>query len=72
LTTYFDDIFSLEIDISMIFRGHKHILITHLLAAIKYLKDKGHRFGKIKGKGVNVFKLPISNVNNLCCQEAWK
>ena len=48
----FDNIFRwhfclfFEIDISMIFRGHK------LLAAIKYLNDKKHRFGKIKGKGV--------------------
>ena len=28
---------------------------TLLLAAIKYLKDKELRFGKIKGKGVNFF-----------------
>jgi hypothetical protein len=28
---------------------------TLLLAAVKYLKDKEHRFGKIKGKGVIFF-----------------
>ena len=30
--------FVLEIDISMIFREHKHIVITLLLAAIQYKK----------------------------------
>jgi hypothetical protein len=38
----FDNIFRwhfvLEIDISIIFRGHKHIIITLLLAAIQYKK----------------------------------
>ena len=31
---------------------------TLLLAAIKYLKDKEHRFGKIKGKGVIFLNCP--------------
>jgi hypothetical protein len=31
--------------------------------------DKEHRFGKIKGKGITIIKLPISNVSNLCYQE---
>ena len=30
-----------------------------------------HSYRKVKGKGVIFQKLPISNVNNLCCQEAW-
>jgi hypothetical protein len=44
---------------------------TLLLAALRYKKTKEHSYRKVKGKGVIFFKLPISNVNNLCCQEAW-
>jgi hypothetical protein len=31
---------------------------TLLLASIEYLKDKEHRFGKIKGKGVIFLNCP--------------
>jgi hypothetical protein len=31
---------------------------------------KEHSYGKVKGKGV-IFLTAISNVNNLCHQEAW-
>ena len=51
----FDNIFRwtffLERDISMIFCGHRHIIITHCLTL-------AHSYGKAKGKGVIFFNWP--------------
>jgi hypothetical protein len=60
LTTYFDDIFFSSgnryfNDISW---AQAYTNNTLILAAIKYLKDKEHRFGKIQVKGVIFLKCP--------------
>jgi hypothetical protein len=58
--------FFLERDISMIFCGHRHIIIIHW-----DLKIQGAQPWKGKRKRSNYFQLAISNVKNHCHQEAW-
>jgi hypothetical protein len=43
---------------------------TLLLRAIRYKKPRAQLW-EDKRKRSNFLKLPISNINNLCCQEAW-
>jgi hypothetical protein len=45
-------------------------VVKNARSVTHFVWQKLYSYGKVKGKGV-FFKLPISNVNNLCCQEAW-